>query len=146
MNIVSSLALVVAVGWLSGCATTPDSQIASVALNATKHNAGHIAQATLAPMGSETEIWLFVGGVPMNTALPARLYTYIYAGTCASLGPKPAYEMNQSVRTDLLPAAGIQLWKSVPVAYDQLRTGSYALVVRASPADGNRDIFCGNIT
>jgi hypothetical protein len=29
---------------------------------------------------------------------------------------------------------------------DTLRAGGYALVVRESPADGNQDIFCGNLS
>ncbi|MFJ3372991.1 hypothetical protein [Pseudomonas sp. NPDC086251] len=152
MKIVSSLALVVAVGWISGCATTPDSQITSVPLTATVYNPGHFAQATLAPMGNQTDIRLFIGGVPLGTGSPARLYTYVYSGSCASLGPKPAYELNQSVNAQFYTpelgardSRGIHLRKSVPLAYAALRSGGYALVVRGSPADGGHDIFCGNL-
>nr|WP_180203619.1 hypothetical protein [Pseudomonas sp. SbOxS1]NYU03353.1 hypothetical protein [Pseudomonas sp. SbOxS1] len=152
MNIVSSMALVVAVGWISGCATTSDSQITSVPLTATLYNPGHMAQATLAPMGNQTDIRLFIGGVPLGSGSPARLYTYVYTGSCSSLGPKPAYDLNQSVSSQFyspessaLDSRGIHLRKSVPVAYETLRSGGYALVVRGSPADGGHDIFCGNL-
>lgn len=143
MKIVSSLALVLAVGWMSGCAT-PDHQVVSVPLNATNYNAGHIARATLVPVGSATEIRIAVSGVPSYTVIPARLYTYLYAGACGSLTGKPAYSMNDTVRSDL-NGPGMQLVKVAPLSLDRLRSGNYALVVRGSPADGNRDLFCAKI-
>jgi hypothetical protein len=60
-------------------------------------NTGHIAQAALTPNGSGyTGISLFIGGVPETVSVPVHLYT-IYPGTCAALGERPAYEMNQTV-------------------------------------------------
>ncbi len=145
MKIVSSLALVVAIGSMSGCATSPQ-QITSVPLNATMSNSGRIAEVTLTPMGSQTDLWLFVSGVPIQATYPAHLYMYVYSGSCSSLGGKPVYELNQSVNTDYYrPGPGIHLGKSVPVAYDTLRSGGYALVVRGSPADGGHDLFCGKL-
>lgn len=147
MKIVSSLALVVAVGWISGCATTPDSQITSVPLNATMHNAGHIAQATMIPVGSETQFWLIVAGVPQGTSLPGRLSSYIYSGSCANLSPKPAYDLNRGPNSVFYSQKSVQrFWKSAPITVDALRSGNYVLVVRQSPADGNRDIFCGDLS
>ncbi|WP_448646292.1 hypothetical protein [Pseudomonas mohnii] len=153
MKIVSSLALVVVVGWLSGCATTSDSRVTTVPLNPTLYNPGKIAQATMAPAGNETALLLFVGGVPDSSGHPPRLYTYVYSGTCTSLGPKPVYELNQSVNTDFYSvgqSTGVSrvmhLRKSVPMAYDTLRSGGYVLVVRGSPADGGHDIFCGSLS
>jgi hypothetical protein len=145
MNIVSSLALVVTVGWISGCATTAESQIVSVPLNPTQYNAGHIALATLAPMGSDTDVLLVIGGVPSDTSLPLHIYSYIYAGTCKGLSPKPAYEMNQIVTTALMPSPW-HLWKKAPVSLSELRSGDHAIVLRASPEDGGFNLFCGNIT
>ncbi|HCS42879.1 MAG TPA: hypothetical protein DIW52_08635 [Pseudomonas sp.] len=145
MNIVSSLALVVTVGWISGCATTTESQIVNIPLNATQYNAGNIAQATLAPMGRETNVSFFIGRVPNWTALPLHVYTYIYPGKCESLGPKPAYEMNQTVTTALMSSPAWHLSKKAPVALNELRSGGYAIVLRASPADGGFNLFCGNI-
>jgi hypothetical protein len=152
MKIVSALALVIAVGGISGCASKSESQLRSIPLNATLYNPGHNAQVTLAPMGNQTVLWLFISGVPLGTASPVRLYTYLYLGSCAGLGPKPVYDLNQSVNTQFyLSESGIRgnrdihLRKSVPLGYDALRSGGYALVVRGSPADGGHDIFCGNL-
>lgn len=146
MKVVSTLALVVAVGWISvGAAASK--QIVAVPLDATIYNAGQIAQATLTPLSSrETQLVLYISGVPGFTAIPAHLYTYVYSGSCASHGPQPVYKLNKFVNTDFGTLGGvIRMWKSVPEAYDTLRSDSYALVVRAALADGNRDLFCGNL-
>ncbi|MCY1418138.1 hypothetical protein D3C76_1202150 [compost metagenome] len=144
MKILSSLALVIAAGWMSGCATAPDHQLVSVPLNATQDNAGHIAHASLVAMGSETQIRIAVSGVPDSTTLPARLYTYLYAGGCGALTGKPAYSMNDTVRSDL-HGPGMELVKVAPLSLDSLRSGNYALVVRSSAADGNQDLFCAKV-
>jgi hypothetical protein len=145
MKIVSSLALVVAVGWGSVSAVASQ-QVDTVPLHSTLYNAGQVGQATLTPLSShETILSLFVSGVPNSTAIPAHLYTYVYSGTCASHGAKPAYELNRVVSSEFNDEAGIQLSKRVPVAYDTLRSSGYALVVRSAPEDGNHDLFCGNI-
>ncbi|WP_439861893.1 hypothetical protein [Pseudomonas sp. MBLB4136] len=145
MNGVSWLALVVAVGWTSGCTTKPE-QIVDVSLTATAHNAGHIAQASLTPAGNETAISFVVGGVPSGTTRPVHLYTYIYPGSCQQLGPEPAYAMNQTLSADFASKRPPwQFWRRVPVTLSELRAGAYALVVRAGPMDGNLDLFCGNV-
>jgi hypothetical protein len=146
MNSVSWLALMVTVGWVSGCATRPD-QIVDVPLTATQYNAGHIAQASLTSAGNETDISLIVSGVPSGTVRPVHLYTYIYPGSCQQLGPQPDYSLNQVVIADFLTTRPPpwQMWKRAPVPLSQLRAGAYALVVRAAPMDGNVDLFCGNI-
>lgn len=145
MKVVSTLTLVVAVGCISGCATAPTQSVA-VPLNPTVYNSGHVAHAIMTPISSrETALLLLVGGVPNNTAFPVNLYTYIYSGTCTSHEQKPAYSPNELI-TDLNPKRGvIRLRKSVPVPYETLRSGGYALVIKGSPADGGRDIFCGNL-
>jgi len=145
MKIVSSLVLVVAAGWVcTGVAA--QKQIVAVPLNAIDHNAGHIAQAVLSPLSSsETHVSLFVGGVPNGTAMPAHVYTYIYSGSCARHEPKPAYSLNRLTTDDFDDQVGMQLTKRVPMAYDTLRSGGYALVLRSSPADGSSEIFCGEL-
>lgn len=145
MKIVFLLASVLVVGWIAGCETAPK-QVVTVPLNATIHNSGHTAQATLTPIdSSKTKLVLFVGRVPRDTAIPAHLYTYVYSGTCTSHESKPAYKLNQFVSAAFnSQGAGIRLGLSVPVAYDTLHSSSFALVVRTSPGDGNRDIFCAN--
>ncbi|WP_442113522.1 hypothetical protein [Pseudomonas sp. NUPR-001] len=144
MKMLSSLALVMAAGWISGCATGPDHQRVSLPLNATQDNAGQIAHASLVAMGSKTEIRIAVSGVPDSTTIPARLYTYLYAGGCGGLSEKPAYSMNQTVRSDL-HGSGMELVKVAPLSLDSLRSGNFALVVRGSAADGNHDLFCANV-
>ena len=145
MKIESSLALIVAVGWISVGGAT-QKQIDTVSLNATIYNTGHVAQAILTPMNSsQTQLTLLVGGVPDDTLIPAQLYTYLYSGSCAKHEPKAAYSLNNLVTDNLSDHAVIQFDKTVPLGYDTLRSGHYALVVRASPADGNQDIFCGDL-
>lgn len=145
MKIESSLALLVAVGTIFGCTTTP--QVSSVPLNATLYNPGEVAQATLAPMGNKTDLWVHASGVPSGNAVPARLYTYVYSGSCSSLGAKPIYQLNQSVSTEFFSPEfqGINLKKSVPASYETLRSAGYVLVVREAPADGGQNIFCGKL-
>ncbi|MCY1175948.1 hypothetical protein D9M73_162060 [compost metagenome] len=146
MNVVSSLALVAAVGWLAGCSTIPDSQIANVPLNATQENAGHIAQATVIPGSGETQFWVYVAGVPQGSSLPGRLTSYLYTGSCQSLGATPAYDMNQGPNGRFYTYQSSQyFWKSAPISTEALRAGKYVLVVRENSADGNQNIYCGNL-
>ncbi|MDR6915877.1 hypothetical protein J2X66_002745 [Pseudomonas sp. 3296] len=147
MKIVSSLALVVAAGWLSGCSTVPDSQITNIPLHATSVNAGNIARPIMMPKGNATEFWFAVSGETMGSALPGRLTAYIYPGSCANLGAKPAYDLNDGPNARFYSSASMQyFWKSAPVAVETLRAGSYALVVRESPADGRQSIYCGKLS
>ena len=151
MNMKSWLALLVVAGCISGCSTTPesrqDNQVVNIPLTAGPQNAGQIAQATLASQGDETAISFFISGVPTGTTRPVHLYTYLYPGSCESRAAKPAYEMNQTVSTNQVnKRRGWTLSKKAPVALSELRSGGYAIVVRTSPADGNLDIFCGDIT
>ncbi|WP_433736583.1 hypothetical protein [Pseudomonas putida] len=147
MKIVSSLALVVAVGTISGCSTVPDSQVTNVPLNATSINTGNIARPIMMPDGHGTMFWFAISGEPMGSGLPGRLQAYIYPGSCTSLGAKPAYDLNDGPNARFYSGASHQyFWKSAPVAVETLRAGGYALVVRESPADGNQAIFCGNLT
>lgn len=147
MKIVSSLALVVAVGSISGCSTVPDRQVTNVPLNATSINAGKIAQSMMMPDGHATMFWFAVSGQPTGSALPGRLLAYIYSGSCASLGSEPAYQMNDGPNARFYSQSSLQyFWKSAPVPVETLRAGGYALVVRESPADGHQAIFCGNLS
>ena len=146
----SWLAPLIVAGAIHGCSTPPvaggDDRLISVPLAAAPRNAGQLGQATLAAAGDETAISFFIGGVPAGTTRPLHLYTFIYAGSCRSLGAWPAYEMNQTVTTN--PVARRRGWtlsRRAPVALSALRAGGYAIVVRTSPADGNLEIFCGDI-
>jgi hypothetical protein len=147
MKIVSSLALVVAVGWISGCSTVPDNQISTVPLHATPVNAGNIARPIMMPDGNSTVFWFAVSGETMGSALPGRLLAYIYQGSCSNLGEKPAYDLNDGPNSRFYSQASLQyFWKSAPVAIGTLRSGDYVLVVRESPADGHQNIFCGALS
>jgi Rieske Fe-S protein len=145
MNRASCLALVVAVGAISACASR--TKIVDVPLDATPQNATHIARATLSPVGDHTGIVLTVGGVPHDLAVPSRLESAIYAGSCQHLGAQPAYQTRQANRVDYPSMAPrTKLWAQAPVALSELTKGDYALLVRSSPADGSRALFCGNIS
>ncbi|MGE8069264.1 hypothetical protein [Pseudomonas sp. NPDC089569] len=141
----SWLALVVAVGTISGCASR--TEVVDVPLDATPQNAMHIARATLSPVGNQTSIWLTVGGVPHDLAVSSRLDTAIYAGSCQQLGTQPAYKTHQANSVDYPSLAPrTQYWAQAPVALSELTKGDYALLVRTSAADGSRPLFCGNIS
>ena len=144
MNRTSWLALVVTAGAISSCASR--TEIVDVPLNATPQNAEHIARATLSPVGNQTSIWLTVGGVPHDMAVPSRLDTAIYAGSCQQLSAQPAYSTRQANSVDYPSLAPrTKHWAQAPVALSELTKGDYVLLVRTSPADGSRPLFCGNI-
>ncbi|MDH4611736.1 hypothetical protein [Pseudomonas sp. BN102] len=149
MNAKECLALVMVAGGLSACASPAgkvDEQRLDVRMTATERNAGEIAQATLVPRGGETGVTLFVSGVPSSVARPVHLYTYIYPGTCAAPGASPAYELNRTVNTYHYSRGDVwRLSRTAPVALATLRSSSHSIVLRTSPADGNLDIFCGDI-
>lgn len=134
---------------VTGCASRGDEerQILDVPLQATRYNTGEIARATLVGQSGRTGITFFIGGVPSGTARPVHLYSFIYPGRCAQLGSQPAWEMNQIVLASRIGVAqaGWRLNKWVEVPLEQLRGGRYSLLVRASPIDGGRDLFCGEI-
>lgn len=145
MNRTSWLALVVAAGVVSGCASR--TEIVDIPLKATPENAQHIARATLSPVGNHTSVWLTVGGVPHDMAVSSRLDSAIYAGSCEHLGAQPAYETTQANSVDYPSLAPrTRYWAQAPVALSELTKGDYALLVRTSPADGSRALFCGNIS
>jgi len=99
--------------------------------------------------GDKTLIVLNISGVPPWVVRPVQLYTFIYTGSCAKHGATPAYALNAIVQANFSgnggPSGPFTLEKTAPIAMDALRSGDYAIVVRTSPADGNVDIFCGNI-
>ncbi|RAR57919.1 hypothetical protein C7401_114138 [Paraburkholderia unamae] len=141
-----ALAAVLGIAAMSGGMAAAQQRPAAVEvpLAATPQNAGKIAVATLMPTGpATTQVMLLVSGLPSETARPATMYSYIYPGTCANLGPKPAFDLNQHVLLD--ETRPMQIWKSVPAAMSALRSGNYAIVLRASPADGFSNLFCGDL-
>jgi len=103
----------------------------------------------MGPQGDNTLIVLNITGVPPWVVRPVQLYTFVFAGSCASHGATPAYALNEIVQAQFFgngrPSGPFTLEKTVPVPMDTLRSGNYAIVLRTTPADGNVDIFCGEI-
>lgn len=129
-----------------GCAGTGQSNSVEVKLMATPRNAGKIGQATLTARNDLTDLSAFVSGVPYSLTLPPRLAAYIYPGTCAQLGAQPAYSLNRTLLTSRLgPVDGWRLSRSANVPLAKLRATAHALVLRTAPADGEFDLFCGDI-
>jgi hypothetical protein len=139
-------AILVVAGTTAAVADAQDRGLVSVPLAAGLQNLGKTGRVTLVPSGSRTDLVMYLAGVPGEAALPAHLYTYIYAGSCANPATQPAFALNQRL---LFPDPGLHsnwvMRKSVPVALDTLRSADYALVVRTDPADGDSTIFCGQI-
>ena len=137
-------AALLAAAIIVGC-TNSSSQTVTVPLNATPRNGGQIANATLAVQGNETAFSFVVSGVPSGTLRPLNLYTSINKGSCERPG-SVAYAMNDRINTNRISATrGWTYSRSAPVALSELLSGGYYLVVRTTPADGNVDIFCGDI-
>lgn len=147
MNNTPWLAPLLTTGMISACMTpATNPPVVNVPLNATRHNAGHIARVSLSAQGETTSMAFFIGGVPQSVTRPVRLYTFVYPGTCDHLGPSPAYAMNQNLITyPVAKQRGWTLARSAPVPLGELRAGTYAIVVRTTPPNGRLDIFCGDI-
>ncbi|MBF7730639.1 hypothetical protein [Pseudomonas sp. N040] len=149
-NISGRRRLALAVGLLAatlgGCAGTGGdaAQFLQLDLQATQENAGAVGQVALLPQGDETSLSFFIGGVPPWTGRPLNLLSYIYPGSCTALGSKPAYAMNSTTQT-LVVDGGWRMAKSVPAELEDLREGSYSVVLRTTPADHSVNIFCAEI-
>jgi hypothetical protein len=125
----------------------------TITLQATRRNAGEIGRAFLMPDGNGTRVQIEVSGVPPQVASrPIHLYTFIHDGRCDKRGEQPAYALLDCViagsprSSGIAPAAGpFTVSNSAPLTFDRLRAGPYAIVVRTAPADGDVEIFCGNV-
>lgn len=137
----------------AGSADGPSREVVTVPLEATTQAAGEIGRAYLLPEGAGTRVQIEVSGVPpQTTTRPVHLYTFIYEGSCDRLGPQPAYALTERVLAQspsvgaVAPAAGpFTVSNTAPIALEKLRAGGFAIVVKTSPADGNWEIFCGNV-
>jgi hypothetical protein len=138
---------------LAGCAGVERGPLVEVQLAATSVNAGQIGRATLVAVGERTEVAVWVSGVPpLLSTRPVHLYTFLYPGSCASPGAAPAYSLTGNVlaqspsSTAIAPAGGpFTVTNLVPAPFAAIARGPFALRVFTSPADGNREIFCGNV-
>ena len=144
------LAVVLAV---CGSAAAVAGDVVTVTLQPTARNAGQIGRAFLMPQESGTRVRIEVSGVPpLLASRPVQLYTHLYVGTCERRAPDPAFALTDRVLADspsgvsIAPARGPYfVSNSVPFPLDRLRAGPYAIVVRTAPADGNFEIFCGDV-
>jgi Cu/Zn superoxide dismutase len=140
------VAICLTMGCAGGVASPSGPQPVTVTLTASAQNAGKIGQVTLVAHGQATEMLFFISGVPPGTTAPAHVYTYVYPGSCSNLGEKPAFAMTRrTVLGDHVPYQENKLWRTIPMSLDDLTSSDYAIVVRSSPADGFREMFCGDI-
>ncbi|AXM94478.1 hypothetical protein ACU5P1_10450 [Pseudomonas plecoglossicida] len=144
MNFKHELPIVLVMASTLGCATSANHAV-TVDLEATRQNAGQIANVTLSSQGTQTGLTFFIGGVPNGTTLPLRLYTFINKGSCQQPGPM-AYALNDRVDTERM--ARVRTWRysrTANITMSALYAHTHSIVVRTTPADGSIDIFCGNI-
>jgi len=125
----------------------------TIPLSATGMNAGQVGKAFLRPQGDATVVTIEVSGLSVTATPPVQLYMAVFEGRCGSLGPRPRYALDKVVLvteinnpTSLAPARGpFRLTNTAPAPLSQLTSSPHALVVRTSPADLNREVFCGNL-
>ncbi len=146
------LASVIAAALSYGCTGTADNRrtdTVSFVLQAGSRNAGETGRGFMTAQGDRTMINLTITGVPPWVARPIQLFTFIYAGSCAKRDATPAYALNDTVQVNGQNSVGVSgpftIAKAVPVPMATLRSREYAIVLRTSPADGNWDVFCGDI-
>jgi hypothetical protein len=141
---------------LAGCAERGEAianRMLTVTLAATPVNAGEIGRAFLVARGDKTDVVVEVSGMPpMLASRPVHLYTFIHTGRCSNLGEPPAYALTARVLAEsarsggATPATGpFKVSNTARLPLEALRGGRYAIVIRTSPADGGREIFCGNV-
>lgn len=144
MNTRNRTAALIVTVMMFGC-THSSSQTVTIPLLATPRNTGEIANVTLANQGHETAFTFIISGVPSGTLSPLNLYTSIHKGSCKQPGPA-AYTMNDRINTSRISdTRGWTYSRSAPVAMSELFSAGYSVVVTTTPADGNVDIFCGDI-
>jgi hypothetical protein len=144
MNMRNRAAALMVTVMMVGC-THSSSQTVTIPLLATPRNTGEIANVTLASQGNETAFTFIISGVPSGTLSPLNLYTSIHKGSCKQPGPV-AYTMNDRINTSRISdTRGWTYSRSAPVAMSALFSAEYSVVVTTTPADGNDDIFCGDI-
>src|SRR5262249_24997266 len=152
----SILSALLGMALTAGCAgdvAAPSARFIQVTLAPTSVNAGEIGHATLVAVGDETVIAVWVSGVPpMLVSRPVHLYTFLYPGSCANPGAEPAYSLTKQVlaqspvSTAIVTLSGpFSVTNLAPARFDAIARGPFALRVLTAPADGNREIFCGDV-
>lgn len=152
----STPAALLAVALMAACAgggATQRPRLVQVPLEPTSINAGQTGLASLVAVGDKTQVAVWVSGVPPGlSSRPVHLYTFLYPGSCAQPGAQPVYTLTDQVlaqsptSTGIAPAAGpFTVTNMAPAPLEAIARGPYALRVYTSPADGNREIYCGNV-
>ena len=118
-------------------------------LTAARINAGETGRAILVPLGERTQVTIIVSGVPVELASrPVHLYTFVYGGACDNPLAKASYALTERVLAQSATSTGggaFTITNVAPVPMDVLRREPYSIRVKTSPADGDREIFCGDI-
>jgi hypothetical protein len=147
----AAVAFFVASGALCGCAS-PDARhddSLNIVLTAARINAGETGRAILVPLGERTQVTVIVSGVPVELASrPVHLYTFVYNGTCGNSAGQPAYALTGRVLAQSATSTvggAFTITNVAPVSMDALRSEAHSIRVKTSPADGDREIFCGDI-
>lgn len=125
-------------------------RLVNIPLKASSLNAGESAWATLIGRGDKTDATIMASGVPPQVSRPIHLYTYIYGGACGSLSKGPAYSLTGVVLARSGSASGhmgapFSVANTADVRLSELRAKPHAIVVKSAPADGDLNLFCGNI-
>jgi len=122
-------------------------------MNAAAINAGQTGRAFFAPLGDRTQVTIIVSGVPRElVARPVQLYTFLYRGSCSNLAPEASYSLTERILAQTPASSAVTsmgrpltVTNAAPISLDELRRERYAIRVTTAPADGNREIFCGDI-
>jgi len=117
---------------------------------ASRWNRGEVGQATLIGRGGNTDVTIMASGVPEDVTRPVHLYVYIHRGSCGQLQQQPDYSLTDHVLADVSWPMAFRngpytLRSTVAVPLEQLRGKPYAILVRSSPADGARELYCGDL-
>ena len=116
-----------------------------IRLKGSRWNPAAAGTANFVATDETIRVNLVLSGISKFISRPLRILTFIYPGSCENLGEAPAYELNKIKKTN---DKGSDTWgtsKTIPVALHSLIEGDYALIIRSTPADGNRDLLCGDI-
>jgi hypothetical protein len=121
-----------------------------VRLTAAPTNAGETGRAALIALGDRTQVTITVSGVPPQLASrPVHLYTYVYASACGSARAQPALALTGRVLAESSSGASgrgpFTITNVAAAPLESLTRGGSSIRVLTSPADGGREIFCGDI-
>jgi len=121
-----------------------------IQLQATLENAGKIGSAVVRRAGNGSAMLVTISGLPVYTAQPTDLHTFVVLGTCGQKDAQVlALKKDVLVTSQVHPIAvafrgPVQMSYPVTLPFDTLRTAPFAVSVRMGPADGGKEVFCGD--